>query len=293
MSRNVVGKMSVVRARIIGLLIAIVVATACAFPQDAGTPAPAVPRILIELPDNIPSDAVWIRYILRGPGSSGAIVKREPNLRRYVIDASIGVKPAQHAKIVVYAPGCRFKAYTIDLDAPSDVSEHFRCDSLPSKTVHGFLPPAQIPTSIIFPAEKTLVISGELEPDWVCDFFLQPMGGSCLGAGISLGRIGDLDPANGSAFEITIPDFTRDPVFHSTGDVPWLGNFGVIVLVLRDQKIGRIVGGIKPVNAGPESGLNIENEYPNPVNFYDVTMRAANIVSGNPKRAPKKSQAAH
>ncbi len=248
-------------------MIAIVVANACAFPQDAGTPAPAVLRILIELPANIPSDAVWIRYVLKGPGSSGAIVKREPNLRQYVIDARIGVKPAQYAKIVVYAPGCQFKVYTIDLVAASDVSEHFRCDSLPSKTVHGFLPPAQIPTSIIIPAEKKLEISGELEPDWVCDFFLQPMGGSCLGAGISLGRVGDLDPAKGGAFEITIPDFTRDPRFNSTSDVPWLGNFGEIILVLRDKKIGRIVGGIKPENAGPESGLTIENEYPNPVNF--------------------------
>jgi hypothetical protein len=208
-----------------------------------------------------------------GAGKQRPIVKREPDLRRYVIDARIGVKPAQHAKIVVYAPGCQFKAYTIDFDAASDVSEHFQCDSLPSKTVHGFLPPAQIPSSI-FPAEKTLVISGELEPEWVCDFFLQQrrgaaiiIAGSCLSAGIPLGKIGDLDPADGGAFEITIPDFTRDPLFNSTGEVPRFGNFGVILLGLRDKKIGRIVGGIKPENAGPESGLDIENDYPNPVNF--------------------------
>ncbi len=114
--------------RIICLSIIIVVANACAFTQDVGTPAAPAPRILIELPDNVPSDAVWIRYFLSGPRSSGAIVKREPNLRRYVIDARIGVEPAQHAKIVVYAPGCQFKAYTIDLDGASDASEHFQCE---------------------------------------------------------------------------------------------------------------------------------------------------------------------
>jgi len=153
----------------------------------------------------------------------------------------IGGTLAQHAKIVVYAPGCQFKAYNIDLDGTSDISEHFECDSLPRKTVHGFLPPAQIPSSI-FPAEKTLAISGELEPDWVCDFFLQQrrgaaviMAGSCLGAGIPLGRVGDLDPANGGAFEITIPDFTGDPLFKGTDEIPRGGNFGVIDLVIQDK----------------------------------------------------------
>jgi hypothetical protein len=139
-------------------LIVIVVANDCAFTQDVGTPAAPAPRILIELPDNVPSDAVWIRYFLSGPRSSAAIVEREPNLRQYVIDARIGVEPAQHAKIAVYVPGCQFKAYTIDLDGASDASEHFQCDSLPNKTVHGFLPPAQIP-STMFSAEKTLAIS--------------------------------------------------------------------------------------------------------------------------------------
>jgi hypothetical protein len=188
----------------------------------------------------------------------------------------IGGTPAQDAKIVVYAPGCQFKAYNIDLDGTPDISEHFKCNSLRTKTVHGFLPPAQIPSSI-FPAEKTLAISGELEPDWVCDFFLQQrrgaaviMAGSCLGAGIPLGRVGDLDPANGGAFEITIPDFTSDPLFKGAGDVPRLGNFGVIQLGLRDKKIGRPLGAIKPENAGPESGLNIQSEYPNPVKFTGV-----------------------
>jgi len=64
--------------------------------------------------------------------------------------------------------------------------------------VHGFLPPAQIPSSIS--AEKKLEISGELEQDWVCDFLLEQRRGtdiirvgSCLGASISLGSVGDLD----------------------------------------------------------------------------------------------------
>jgi hypothetical protein len=58
-----------VHARNIGLLIVVVVATGFAFTQDIGTTASPLPRILIELTGNIPSDAVWIRYILTGSGS--------------------------------------------------------------------------------------------------------------------------------------------------------------------------------------------------------------------------------
>jgi len=249
----------------IGVLIVLVV-TYRAFTQDVAGPPAASPRILIKLPDNIPSESVWIRYALRGSGGTGAIVKREPNLRRYIIGAMVGDKAAREARIVVYAPGCQFKSYTIDLRAVSDILENFQCDSLPNKVVHGFLPPTEIPSGK-FVGEKKLAISGELEPDWVCGFFLEQTGGSCLGASIPLGNIGDLDPAGAGNFEITIPDFTRDLQFKITHDAPVFSNFGEIIFVLRDKTSGRILGLMKPENAGPESGLNIESVYPNPVEF--------------------------
>lgn len=254
--------MFVMRASI-GLLIVLVVAYR-AFAQGVGG-LPAPPRIFIELPDNIPSESVWIRYALRGSGGTGAIVKREPNLRRYIIDSMVGVKAAREARIVVYAPGCQFKSYTIDMHAVSEVSEHFQCDPLPNKIVHGFLPPTEI-LSGKFMGEKKLAISGEIEPDWVCGFFLEQIGGSCLGASIALGNVGELDPAGAGNFDITIPDFTRDPQFKITHGAPAFSNFGEIIFVLRD-KTSRRTWLIKPENAGPESGLNIENEYANPVEF--------------------------
>ena len=264
-----------VHARNIGLLIVVVVATGFAFTQDIGTTASPLPRILIELTGNIPSDAVWIRYILTGPGSGGAVVRPEPNRKRYVIDARIEGEPAQHAKIVAYAPGCQFKTYTIDFDGAPDVSKRFECDPLPGKTIHGFLPPAQIPSSIS--AEKKLEISGELEPDWVCNFLLEQRhgtaivrAGSCLSAPIPLGSVGELDPENGGAFEITLPDFARDPLLKGAGDVSPFGNFGTIELVLRDSKIGRALRSIKPESAGPDSDLKIQSEYTNPVKFTTV-----------------------
>jgi hypothetical protein len=156
--------------------------------------------------------------------------------------------------------------------------EHCQCDSLASKTVHGFLPPAQKPSSA-FPAERKLVISGELEPDWVCNFFLQQrrgaaiiIAGSCLSAGIPLGKIGDLDPMDGGAFEMTIPDFTRDPLFNCTGDVPRFGTFGEIVPCPAGQEDRPFFGD----HQAGEYWTRIRHEHPKRVsqsnNLRDATM---------------------
>ena len=96
-------------------------------------------------------------------------------------------------------------------------------------------------------------------------------GGSCLGASISLGAVSEFDTSKGGRFAITIPDFARDPLFKGSGSVPWFGNFGEILFGMRDNKfpyVGR--WGIKPENAGPESGLIVESEYPNLIKFTTI-----------------------
>jgi len=106
--------------------------------------------------------------------------------------------------------------------------------------------------------------------DWVCRFFFQPrpeatiiQSGSCLGSEIPLGTVGEIDPARGGNFEITLPDFTRDPVFDKFGEH---GKFGVIDLALREKKIGRVLATIKPED-GPDRGLNVQDEYREPLTF--------------------------
>ena len=236
-----------------------------------------MPRIIVRLPDNIESDGVWIRYSLSGPGSSGKTIsrgikiKQKANRRQYVIDAVIG----EHAEIVIYAPGCQFKTFTLDVGA-TDISEQFECVPLPTKTVHGLLPTSQIPLSLVA-AEKKLNIVGELEGNWVCDFLLQErrgstliIAGSCLGSSIPLGTVGELDPSKGGAFEIVIPDFARDPVFLGTGEAPRSGSFDVMHLGLYDKTIGRGLGAIKAEGAGSTLGLDVQVEYSDPVMFKRV-----------------------
>ena len=152
--------------------------------------------------------------------------------------------------------------------------EQFVCEALPTRTVHGFVTPAEIPPSIV-PGEKKLDIVGELEADWMCDFFLRQSEGasvgfvgSCLVPSVPLGCVGELDIANEGAFEITIPDFARDPLFKGSAEGSD-GVFGTIILAIRDKKVGRTLGAITVVSA-PGSGLRVESDYADPIAFAIV-----------------------
>jgi hypothetical protein len=252
--------------------VVIVVATGWLFAQNIETRAPTTPRIILDVPD----DVNWVRYSLSGSVGAGAIIaiiKVEPNLRQYVIDAMIGDTPAQQAKIVMYAPGCQFDVYNLDLAGTSDTSVQFECRHLPTEIVHGFLPPTQIPLNA-YTTEKNLEIVGELEDSWVCDYFLQSqrgsttiMTGSCLESSVPLGIVGEIDPAGGGSFDITIPDFTLDPVFKGIGDIPRVGEFGVIKLALRAKNFPRVLETIMTEDAPGVRGLSVQTEYRNPVKF--------------------------
>jgi hypothetical protein len=162
--------------------------------------------------------------------------------------------------------------YELDLASNSAITKQFQCNPLVTKTVHGFLHPNEIPPHIGVVAEKKLDIAGYLDGNWVCQFFFQPWpestiaGGSCLGSDIPLGTVGELDPAHNGIFEMTIPDFTRDPVF---GKFVRQGKFGVIGLSLKQKKSGHILGAIKAGDS-PELGLNVQEEYHDPVMFTIV-----------------------
>jgi hypothetical protein len=234
----------------------------------------AVPRITVSLPDNIPAEAVWLRSALYGRAggriSRGERLTSEPNARHHEIAAVVGGTPAQEAKVVIFVPGCQFGVYDVDIER-SDLAREFRCEPLPSKTVHGFLDPKKIPSNTYY-AEKKLDITGYFTADWICDFFLQPRrsasnteAGSCLNSGISLGTVGQLDPAEGGTFTITIPDFTRDPVFDKFGK----NRIGVIQLALTEKNIPHTLATIKAGDA-TESGLDVRVEYRDPVVFTPV-----------------------
>lgn len=249
----------------------------CAFTQQVRTNANA-PRIIILLPHDIRPEVVWVRYALYGPeGTGGRIsegdtLRAEPNFT-HSIPAVFDGSPARYAKIVIYAPRCKFAIYDLDLGSGSDISQQFQCEPLGTKAIHSFLSPKEIPSNTYL-IEKRLDVAAYLDGLWVCRFLLQmprssrPQieAGSCLGSEIPLGTVGEIDPGRGGRFDMTIPDFTHDPVFDKFEQ---RGKFGVIELVLKEKKIGRVLATIKPENPS-ELGLNVQPAYHEPVIFTRV-----------------------
>ena len=236
--------------------------------QDDSTPK--APRLLIKLPENIAPEAVWIRYLVDRQISGKESPRLKVNSREFIIlrvRNSEG-KP-ENVKVVMYSPGCQFKIYDLDLIGDADAEERFQCDPLPTKTLRGFIPSGELPSAIYKRVEKRLDIVGELEPDWLCGFFLQTkqgfsFSGSCMGSPVPLGIIGTIDPNNQGRFEITMPDFTTDPVF--TGEAK--AHFGVIETGLRDKKTEASLGAIKPKDRiSWRPGLNVQTDYPDPIIF--------------------------
>lgn len=254
------------RSRLVLAAVLIVLAGSYCFPQDDNTPKS--PRLVIKLPDNIAPDAVWIRYLVDREISGRKSPRLQVNSREFVIlrvRNSEG-KP-ENVKVVMYSPGCEFKTFDLDLVGDADVEKQFQCDPLPTKTLRGFIPPGEPPHAIFWRVEKRLDIAGELEGDWICDFFLQTkqggFAGSCLTSPLSLGMIGIVDPDEQGKFEITIPDFTRDPIF-----TQWKNDFGIIEMGLRDKKVEMWLGAIKPKDStSTRPGLAVQADYPDPIIF--------------------------
>jgi hypothetical protein len=100
-------------------LLVLITACSCGLAQQGGTAAVA-PRIILNLPHNISPEVVWVRYSLYGPvgsggtGSRGDTLQAEPNFRHYIAAVFDGA-PARYAKVVIYAPQCKFATYDLDL----------------------------------------------------------------------------------------------------------------------------------------------------------------------------------
>jgi len=239
----------------------------CCFAQDSPGPAAKVRRIVIQFPDNVDPSTVWIRYLINRRGSRGEFIQTENHAHEYVILSNEHQK--EPAKIVLYRPGCKFTIFELDLSGGSDIERRFTCDPLPGKKLRGVIATAEIPRSIYSQREKRLDLLGHFDAPWICSYFLQPNGGSCLSSGVPLGMLGTLDPADGGNFEITIPDFSRDPAVQNPRFAR--PNSGDITIVLHDKKIGAQLGLIMPEGSPPERrGLAIQPEYSEPVLFTRV-----------------------
>jgi len=233
-----------------------------------------IPRIVVTLPDGIAPETVMIRYLFFAPDGrgAGAAVKTQEGVRQYVISTAVEGHAAVRAKLVAYAPGCQTMRWELQMNS-QDASEQFVCDALQTTSIRGFLAPSDIPASLVPERDVKLDIFGELEADWICNFFMQVNsatpkgvgGGSCMVPSIRLGRVGILDPADNGFFEFTIPDFTHDPAYEA-GLLDSVKAFGWLEILLRDRTTGRPLASIVPSDDN-ERGLEIKRQYGDPLVF--------------------------
>jgi len=92
--------------------------------------------VSIHLPGGVPSEKVYIRYILESEELGGAVTPR-PGITDYVISTTRGEHAVALFKALVYAPGCAIQ--TVDL-MPSDQANtrvDFTCEPASSATITG------------------------------------------------------------------------------------------------------------------------------------------------------------
>lgn len=225
-------------------------------------------RLIVNLPPGISTDQVWMQSTIHGDARA-AIKTSHPSGSQLVLPLE---NDAHDGKLIVYVPSCKIQTYTLDLRGTADIVESFACDSLPQVTIHGFIPPQEIPHTII--AKNKFDIVGEFESGAMCEFLLtRHYGNTIIAAGvcqespIEIGKVGELDPAGGGRFDITVPDFARDPFLTGRREASTDTNPGTVGLTLHEQRLDRPSGVIVPVGDKVIEGLQVRNEYPNPVTF--------------------------
>ncbi len=221
-------------------------------------------RLSITLGPSVHSEDVDIRYKMVGDfGGYHSFVRPQPNVRQYFITASLENRPAKRITVAVYARGCRFEAFEIDLaTSEQEITRQFNCQPLGTVRIKGYIDPQELLS------DKPVAITAELSAIWLCEFFHVA---DCLVPPVHLGQVGSIDPAAGGNFEIAIPDLSADPLANSvTQSTTNALGVGTVLFVLRD-KLGRTVAAIHPKGGTPENrGLTIQREYPNPIVFEKV-----------------------
>jgi hypothetical protein len=227
--------------------------------QDAAT-QPLLPKVAIAIESGVRSEQVDITYYIVGDfGGYSSFVQRLPNLRKYVINASVENKPAKQASVLVYAPGCQFSSFDIVFTSNSNVEERqFRCEPLGGVPITGYIDPHELPI------EKPVDVFAEFAATWICHYFNLL---DCMVPSFPLGNVGSIDPADGGRFEITVPDLMSDPILNAPDQVSG-EPIGTIFLVLKDKSSGRRLGAIRPKDSTMEKrGLIIQQAYPSSIEF--------------------------
>jgi len=209
-------------------------------------------QVLIHLPPALPSERVFIRYVLSGEKFGGWVQPRS-GVSSYEVSTAVGTVPATRFKAVVYAPGCALQTVDIRLSTSKNEEYSFLCTPLQSIWVNG-----------------TVIQSGplyrhgvDLEARYIARWargFLGLEDDSVLV--IPVGEMADL--SNDGRFRISVTDLFRDPLAGAPDGV------GELQIWAKDKVSQNLLAQLIPAAGNATTrmgGLKIEREYPAEVTF--------------------------
>jgi hypothetical protein len=210
--------------------------------------APQLPNVTITLPPDVPSEKVWVQYVLYGPfGASGSDVARKVGSQLLQIRAAVGSRPAEQIKMFVWAPGCKIETFEMPIQKFSDIQESFSCSPLSTVALVG-----QISGTYLHGKKSAEVRVDYLAP-WACNFFGLV---DCMVPQLSLGTA---NPDDRGVFQIEIPDFSADPISSDSE------NGAELQVVLREVKTWNLIAFLEPelqTLRTPGGGLKVVPSFP-------------------------------
>jgi hypothetical protein len=217
-------------------------------------------HVEIDLPPNVPSDRVFVRYVLAGQDLGGWIYG-PPGVSSFGIGTVADGRPASGIKAILYAPGCAIQTLDLQLAGDDPVRRPFVCEPVRNVEIRGVL---ARPERLGSPGVKLQV---KYVSRWAQEF-LELDG--VLATNIPVGEAAAVSEGR---FRLSIPDFAADA---SAAKQDRGGEFQIWV---KDDRGETVVGMLVPQESvrARMRGLIALHEYP-----FDVTFTPC-MVSTEPR----------
>jgi hypothetical protein len=202
----------------------------------------------IKLPKGVPSESVFIRYVLAGE-DFGSWVEPRPKVSSYLISTVRGGVPASRIRALVYAPGCAIRVFDLPLSTSDREEYALICEPSSNLWITG----AITRTDRLYGHEVRL--QAKYVARWAQAFFGIDR---AILTEIPVGVVAE--PSVEGRFDLSIPDLLNDPVAGAP-DHP-----GDLQIWARDKVTGAIIAQLVPTGPAtlktPMGGLKIRSEYP-------------------------------
>jgi hypothetical protein len=220
----------------------------------------------IRLPPEIRSEQVQAEYFLGGPfGAYEGSVKAETERNAYLIGTSVNHQAAKTLKVILYAPGCQIVTIVVPALSQSERTTDVPCEDLPSITFNGKAEPPEPLRSRPYEVEINYMAY------WAHGFF------GIADGPVTTFRLARVTPDGGGAFQVLLPNFTKDVTTES-----FHRNAG-LQFIARERDTGNIVFFLVPAKEEWKNlrDLPLKPKYPAPVVFKPLLESPQNQTAGS------------